>query len=95
MNEPVRFFSPRAQTTVGFNRVPHWDQQGRAYSLTFRLADSIPADLLREHRLEEAAWRVAHPEPWTDDTISLLTSVKQARASLGMSKACSAGAAGK
>ena len=63
MDEPIRFFSPQLPVTVGHNRLPHWDQQGRAYSLMFRLADSIPAELLREHRLAEAVWIAAHPEP--------------------------------
>ena len=63
----MKFFSPEAETTVGRNRLPHWDQQGRTYSLTFRLADSVPAHLLRQHRLDEADWREAHPEPWTPE----------------------------
>lgn len=61
------FYSPEAKTTVGHNRLPHWDQQGRTYSLTFRLADSVPAPLLAQHRLEEATWRSQHPEPWTPE----------------------------
>ena len=52
---------------MGRNRLPHWDQQGRTYALTFRLADAVPASLLRRLRLEEADWRQAHPEPWTPD----------------------------
>ena len=63
----MRFFSPEAETVTGRNRVPHWDQQGRTYSLTFRLADSVPAHLLRQHRLDEAEWRAAHPEPWSPE----------------------------
>jgi REP element-mobilizing transposase RayT len=65
MNDELKYYSPQAETTVGRNRLPHWDQQGRTYSLTFRLADSVPADLMKQHRLEEAAWREHHPEPWT------------------------------
>ena len=48
--------------------------------------------------LWEGRWARApfiHGARTANNTISLLTSVKQARASLGMSKACSAGAAGK
>lgn len=61
----VQFYSPSAETTKGWNRLPHWDQQGRVYSISFRLADSVPAHLLRAHRLEETAWREHHPEPRT------------------------------
>lgn len=65
--EGMKFFPPDAETTIGRNRLPHWDQQGRTYSLTFRLADSVPAHLLRQHRLDEADWRKAHPEPWSPE----------------------------
>lgn len=67
MEDLLKFYSPLAKTTVGHNRLPHWDQQGRTYSLTFRLADSVPADLMRQHRLEEAAWRAQNPEPWAPE----------------------------
>jgi putative transposase len=63
--ELPRFFHPDAEITVGHNRLPHWDQQGRTYSLTFRLFDSVPAHLMHEHRLAKAAWLKEHPEPWT------------------------------
>jgi REP element-mobilizing transposase RayT len=63
----IRFFSPEAEIVAGRNRLPHWDQQGRTYSLTFRLADSVPAHLMHEHRLAEADWCKAHPEPWTEE----------------------------
>jgi REP element-mobilizing transposase RayT len=36
------------------------------YALTFRLADSAPAQLWRDLRLEEVEWRERHPEPWSD-----------------------------
>lgn len=62
-----RFFNPDEEIAVGHNRLPHWDQQGKCYFITFRLFDSVPAALIREHRLAEAAWLAAHPEPWTPD----------------------------
>ena len=62
-----RFFNPDEEIEVGHNRLPHWDQQGKCYFITFRLFDSVPAALIREHRLAEAAWLAAHPEPWTPD----------------------------
>jgi hypothetical protein len=64
-DDPPRFFHPGLDITTAHNRLPHWDQQGRTYSLTFRLFDSVPASLMREHRLAEEAWRREHPEPWT------------------------------
>jgi REP element-mobilizing transposase RayT len=68
--ENIRFYSPFAETTVGHNRLPHWDQQGSTYFITFRLADSVPASLLRRHREEERHWREAHPEPWSSDEVA-------------------------
>ena len=65
--DSIQFFSPEAPTTVGTNRLPHWDQQGRIYNLTWRLADSIPAHLLREFQIEETIWRDHHPEPWSPE----------------------------
>jgi REP element-mobilizing transposase RayT len=65
--EGMKFYSPEADVTAGRNRLPHWDQQGRTYALTFRLADSVPAHLLRDLRLQEEDWRRAHPEPWSNE----------------------------
>jgi len=36
--------------------------------LTFRLADSVPAPLLRQHRIDEDEWRKRNPEPWSPTT---------------------------
>ena len=67
MSEFPRFYSPQAETLVGHNRLPHWDQQGRIYSLTWRLADAIPAHIARGLREEEMRWRDHHPEPWSHE----------------------------
>ena len=68
--ENIRFFSPEADTLVLKNRLPHWDQDGRVYSITFRLTDSVPGHLLRQHRLAEVEWRKSHPEPWSAEVES-------------------------
>src|SRR5436189_1679885 len=44
--------------------LPHWQQTGATYFVTFRLADSIPADVLAEWKCERAAWLKRHPQPW-------------------------------
>lgn len=59
------FFNPSAEIKVGHNRLPHWDQQGCTYFITFRLFDSVPAPLMAEHRRAEADWLAAHPKPWS------------------------------
>lgn len=41
MNE-LRFFNPYADIRQTENRLPHWQQAGAFYFITFRLADAIP-----------------------------------------------------
>ncbi len=57
------WFNPRADLEVWRNRLPHWDQLGGTYFLTFRLADAVPADLLRRWQAERDDWLRAHPPP--------------------------------
>jgi putative transposase len=64
MNE-VRFFNPYAEIRHTESRLPHWQQQGATYFVTFRLADSIPSKLLGQWQDEREAWLRVHPEPWT------------------------------
>src|ERR1041385_5953794 len=64
MNE-LRFFNPYADIRHTENRLPHWQQRGATYFVTFRLADSIPAKLLGQWQDEREAWLRVHPEPWT------------------------------
>ena len=35
-------------------RLPHWFQDGATYAVTFRLADSLPQDVIREYQREKA-----------------------------------------
>ncbi|HZE57169.1 MAG TPA: hypothetical protein VE031_04890 [Chthoniobacterales bacterium] len=63
MNE-LRFFNPYAEIRHTENRLPHWQQNGATYFVTFRLADSIPANVLGRWRDEREAWLRLHPEPW-------------------------------
>jgi carbamoylphosphate synthase large subunit/REP element-mobilizing transposase RayT len=44
--------------------LPHWEQRGATYFVTFRLADSIPVDVLAQWKDERAAWLKFHPQPW-------------------------------
>jgi len=58
-------FEPDSPDTVKSHRhLPHWQQDGCSYFITFRLADSIPAAELRKLKDELAAWKNHHPEPW-------------------------------
>src|SRR5690606_32183410 len=45
------------------HRLPHW-QQGEAWQfVTWRLADSLPWEKLREWQLKKEAWILQNPEP--------------------------------
>jgi REP element-mobilizing transposase RayT len=64
----LRFFNPYAEIRHTGSRLPHWQQEGAVYFVTFRLADSIPSRLLDQWENERAAWLKVHPEPWTNET---------------------------
>lgn len=63
----LRFFNPYADIRVTQNQLPHWQQPGATYFITFRLADALPASLLKTWREERDLWRTFHPEPWTTE----------------------------
>ena len=61
----LRFFNPYAEIRHTENRLPHWQQEGAVYFVTFRLADSIPLQLLNQWEDERRAWLRLHHEPWS------------------------------
>jgi putative transposase len=64
MNE-LRFFNPYGDIRQTENRLPHWQQKGAVYFVTFRLADALPEQLRSEWNNETAVWLRLHPKPWT------------------------------
>jgi REP element-mobilizing transposase RayT len=67
MND-LQFFNPYAAIRQTENRLPHWQQAGAIYFVTFRLADAIPIHVLSEWRSSREAWLRVHPQPWTQST---------------------------
>ncbi len=63
----MRFFSEIAETTTTRNHLPHWQQEGATYFVTWRLKDSIPQALMEEWNRERAGWMKLNPPPWTDE----------------------------
>ena|GEM_PF-5519111 len=57
----VKFFNDFAETRKTRNTLPHWQQEGATYFVTWRLADSIPQELLDKLRLERVGWIVKKP----------------------------------
>lgn len=64
MKEPdtfnYRFLERDQRIEIYKNHLPHWRQEGVLYFVTFRLADSIPASVLRQWAEEDDMWRAAH-----------------------------------
>jgi hypothetical protein len=65
---PLRFLSEWTEIRKSRNHLPHWDAERIACFITFRLADSLPADLLSEWRAERDTWLSHHPKPWPPET---------------------------
>ncbi|MDP1586944.1 MAG: hypothetical protein Q8M07_04345, partial [Prosthecobacter sp.] len=45
--------------------LPHWVQPGVSYFFTFRMADSVPQELLCDWTRQRDAWLEHHPHPWS------------------------------
>ena len=63
------FFSRFAQAEVHTRNLPHWAANSTLIFITYRLADSMPADKLRAWQADRDEWMRLHPEPW-DETVS-------------------------
>ena len=61
----LQFFNPFADIRHTENRLPHWQQKGVVYFITFRLGDAVPIRLRNEWQNEREAWLRIHGEPWT------------------------------
>ena len=64
----LQFFNPFAEIIHTANMLPHWQQPGATYFITFRLGDSIPATLRRQWQKEREQWLQHHPQPWSSET---------------------------
>jgi putative transposase len=64
----LRFFNPYDEIRHTENRLPHWQQNGAVYFVTFRLADAVPIRLRNEWENERGAWLRLHPKPWSNET---------------------------
>ncbi|MGJ8642023.1 MAG: REP-associated tyrosine transposase [Luteolibacter sp.] len=64
----MKFFNDLADISVGRNRLPHWEQEGSTYFVTYRLADSIPREFTDKWNKERESWMLDHPYPWDEAT---------------------------
>lgn len=63
-----KFFNPWREIDRTHNHLPHWQQEGASYFVTWRLADSLPKERLDQHYHERGQWIRSHPEPWDEST---------------------------
>jgi carbamoylphosphate synthase large subunit/REP element-mobilizing transposase RayT len=61
-------FNERAQIKTTHRHLPHWEQKGATYFVTFRLADSVAQNVLAGWREDRAQWFKHHPQPWDWNT---------------------------
>ena len=59
-----RAMDPHGEIGKRRRNLPHWEQKDTTYFITFRLADAVPQDVLRQWKEEVETWRKFHPEPW-------------------------------
>ncbi len=60
------FFNPNLPLDIHERNLPHWEQEGTTYFVTFRLADSIPKTKLERWETDRALWLTNHQEPYSD-----------------------------
>ncbi len=67
--QPIfRGMDPHGDTHRTRRNLPHWEQPGATYFITFRLADAVPTELQEQWREEFKTWLKHHPEPWDAKT---------------------------
>ena len=61
------YYSGRGEIVATRANLPHWNKQITASFVTFRLADSLPAEKLNTLQAARERWLEQHPRPWTND----------------------------
>jgi REP element-mobilizing transposase RayT len=60
-------FDPYDSAGIHSRRLPHWEQPGCTYFITFRLADSLPQDKVQQWYVERTKWLEQHPQPLSEE----------------------------
>jgi hypothetical protein len=53
---PFAFFDPTQDVYIHYRKLPHWEQAGATYFITWRTIDSIPEATIRRWQVERAMW---------------------------------------
>ena len=59
------FLNPYREIEKTANKLPHWQQPGACYFITFGLADAVPVALREKWDMERERWLLVHPQPWS------------------------------
>ncbi len=62
------FFTPSDNIHIRERNLPHWQQDQKYYFVTWRLADSLPANFMRGWKLEAEAWLKSQQHPLSDNS---------------------------
>ncbi|MCB1230607.1 MAG: transposase [Verrucomicrobiae bacterium] len=65
--DDLTFFNPWGEIDRRLNRLPHWEQPGAVYFVTWRLADSLPREVLDRFFEDREGWLRNHPEPRSEE----------------------------
>ena len=80
----LRFFNPYAEIRFTANRLPHWQQEGAVYFVTFRLADAVPHNLRTQWESERDAWLRVHSQPLSTNVEANIMNGSQAQSNVGL-----------
>ena len=62
------FFNPAESLVIkSGGNLPHWHQNSKIQFVTFRLADSLPREIVSEIKDAIAKFNNAHPKPWSKE----------------------------
>jgi REP element-mobilizing transposase RayT len=61
----AKYFNPYEEIENIKGNLPHWRQKGKMYFVTFRTADSMPQEKVKEWEEELQHWKKNNPEPLT------------------------------
>lgn len=64
MEPPFKPYNKEAMFHQTRRRLPHREQAGCTYFVTWRLADSVPQPLIEQWKAEREAFLVNYPKPW-------------------------------
>ena len=62
----LKYFHPWQDIEKSGARLPHWQQPGASYFITFSMADAVPSELQQSLNEQRQAWEKHHPKPWDE-----------------------------